>query len=152
MKTLGNSPDLAEIQTRQQQLRADSTCQWGKMNAHQMLCHLSDSFQLVMGEREYEMRDNIFSRTLMKWLALQLPLTWPRGVPTGPTVDQEIGGTPPDDFERDRARLLMLLDRFVAMRRDFQFRPHPFFGSMSNPEWMRWGYLHCDHHLRQFGV
>jgi hypothetical protein len=25
------------------------------------------------------------------------------------------------------------------------------FGPMSERDWMRWGYLHADHHLRQFG-
>ena len=29
---------------------------------------------------------------------------------------------------------------------------HPFFGAMSSSAWLRWGYLHMDHHLRQFGV
>ena len=24
-------------------------------------------------------------------------------------------------------------------------------GKMSARDWMRWGYLHADHHLRQFG-
>jgi hypothetical protein len=28
---------------------------------------------------------------------------------------------------------------------------HPIFGRMTEAEWMRWGYLHTDHHLRQFG-
>jgi Protein of unknown function (DUF1569) len=28
---------------------------------------------------------------------------------------------------------------------------HPIFGRMTEEEWMRWGYLHVDHHLRQFG-
>jgi hypothetical protein len=29
---------------------------------------------------------------------------------------------------------------------------HPIFGAMSERAWLRWGYLHMDHHLRQFGV
>jgi len=29
---------------------------------------------------------------------------------------------------------------------------HPIFGPMSRPAWLRWAYLHADHHLRQFGV
>jgi Protein of unknown function (DUF1569) len=29
--------------------------------------------------------------------------------------------------------------------------PHPIFGPMTAKDWMRWGYLHADHHLRQFG-
>jgi hypothetical protein len=28
---------------------------------------------------------------------------------------------------------------------------HPIFGKMKEKPWMRWGYLHSDHHLRQFG-
>jgi len=26
------------------------------------------------------------------------------------------------------------------------------FPEMNEREWMRWGYLHADHHLRQFGA
>jgi hypothetical protein len=26
------------------------------------------------------------------------------------------------------------------------------FGRMSQAAWLRWAYLHMDHHLRQFGV
>jgi len=29
---------------------------------------------------------------------------------------------------------------------------HPLFGPMNYEDWMRWGYLHADHHLRQFGL
>jgi hypothetical protein len=30
--------------------------------------------------------------------------------------------------------------------------PHPMFGDLTSWQWMRWGYLHTDHHLRQFGL
>jgi hypothetical protein len=30
--------------------------------------------------------------------------------------------------------------------------PHPILGRLSRGQWMRWGYRHMDHHLRQFGV
>ena len=29
---------------------------------------------------------------------------------------------------------------------------HPIFGPLTTSQWMRWGYLHVYHHLRQFGV
>ena len=45
-----------------------------------------------------------------------------------------------------------VLERFTAPAKNVEFHPHPFFGDMSEAEWMRWGYLHCDHHLRQFGA
>ncbi len=32
-----------------------------------------------------------------------------------------------------------------------QLATHPYFGNLTKWEWMRWAYLHADHHLRQFG-
>jgi hypothetical protein len=45
-----------------------------------------------------------------------------------------------------------LLARFTAAERDFRWQRHPIFGVMTEQEWLRWGYLHMDHHLRQFGL
>ncbi len=152
MKNLNNPTDLTEILTRLSKLRPDNPRQWGRMTPHQMLCHLSDSYQIGMGERDAERRDNFLARTVVKWIALATPLPWAKGFKTGPTADQEIGGTPPVEFERDRQRLVEIIRRFTAAQRDFQFAPHPVFGAMSEAEWLRWGYLHADHHFRQFGV
>jgi hypothetical protein len=88
----------------------------------------------------------------VKWAALELPLPWPRGVETRPEVDQERGGTPPTELQADLNELFRLLDRFTHQPRDFQWQPHPIFGVMEDADWMGWGYLHMDHHLRQFGV
>ncbi len=71
---------------------------------------------------------------------------------TRPEMAQDQGGTPPGAFERDRVLLLSTIDRFTAPGRDFDWHPHPLFGSMRESDWMRWGYLHADHHLRQFGL
>ena len=30
--------------------------------------------------------------------------------------------------------------------------PHPIFGPLSHAAWLRWAWLHTDHHLRQFGA
>ena len=67
-------------------------------------------------------------------------------------VDSERGGTPPGAFEGDVRDLLRLLDRFTRKPQEFALRAHPIFGAMTEAEWMRWGYLHMDHHLRQFGA
>ena len=58
----------------------------------------------------------------------------------------------PGVLEGDVQELLRLLDRFTRQPRDFSWHPHPIFGAMTDAEWMRWGYLHTDHHLRQFGA
>jgi len=77
-------------------------------------------------------------------------MKWPKGVATRPEVEQGIGGTAPVEFEKDRAELLLLIDRFCSAGVSLVI-PHPFFGRMTKQEWFRWGYLHADHHLRQFG-
>jgi hypothetical protein len=66
-------------------------------------------------------------------------------------MEQGKGGTPPTDFEYDRAVLLEALDRFCRTE-GTHAAANPILGPMTRDEWMRWGYLHADHHLRQFLV
>src|SRR5215831_7788954 len=152
MKSFTNPSDKKEVLERLNDVRPDSRRRWGRMTPHQMICHLSDAFKSGLGEKANSSVSNPFTRTVVKWIALYAPLPWPPGVKTRPEMDQEIGGTPPDDFERDRRQLGALIEGFTAPPKDVEFHPHPFFGDMSEAEWMRWGYLHCDHHLRQFGA
>ena len=149
---LGEAALLQQVRARMLTISPRSARQWGKMTPHQMLCHLNDSFACVMGERTVTMRSNLLTRTVVKRIALYTPMTWPKNTRTMPEVDQQIGGTAPVEFERDREQLLRRMARFTASSRDFEWSPHPMFDRMSEFEWMRWGYLHVDHHLRQFGA
>jgi hypothetical protein len=89
----------------------------------------------------------------VKWIALYVPLTWPRGIVTVPEADQELGGTKPAEFRADVAALTIMLDEITrGPSARFEGLVHPIFGPMSGAAWMRWGYLHADHHFRQFGV
>ena len=140
----------AEIEARLRRLQSETSRLWGKMSAPQMVCHLSDSFHCAMGKKPLKMvRFSLWRLT--KWIALYGPLHWPHGVKTRPEVEQGKGGTPPVEFEADLQRLLASIERFTQSPREFEFLPHPMFGRMTERQWMRWGYLHCDHHLRQFG-
>ena len=153
MKTLANESDRSIVLDRLRRVKVDSKRLWGKMTPHQMICHLNDSFKSVIGEREVAGdKSNLLTRTVVRWLALYAPLKWPHGVPTMPENDQEQGGTPPEDFKRDLEALAAMVERVTSAERDFQWRPHPLFADMSERDWMRWGYLHMDHHLRQFGL
>jgi hypothetical protein len=89
---------------------------------------------------------------MLKWIALYAPMPWPRGMKTRPETDQELGGTPPDEFERDVKQLELARDRFANSLAIVAARPHFLFGKLSEGEWARWAYLHLDHHLRQFGL
>jgi hypothetical protein len=88
----------------------------------------------------------------VKWIALYVPINWPKGVKTRPEMDQEKGGTSPVEFKKDIEELKRLVGHFTQKERKFEWQPHPLFGRMSDEEWLRWGYLHMDHHFRQFGV
>jgi hypothetical protein len=151
MQTI-NSQVVEELLHRLQRLRPETRALWGKMNAHQMVCHLADSYGLAMGDRTASEDITFLNRTLVRWVGLHTPLPWPKGVPTRPEMDQLRGGTPPVEFTRDTAGLTVAIQRFAQRPRTFEFGRHPIFGELTEWEWMRWGYLHADHHFRQFGV
>ena len=153
MKSFSSSADIAETLARLGQLTPNSQRRWGKMTPHQMICHLNDSFKSVIGERTINGdKSNLLTRTAVRWLALYAPLQWPHGVRTMPENDQQQGGTPPEDFQRDLKALAAMIERVTSTPRDFQWGRHPLFAEMSERDWMRWAYLHVDHHLRQFGL
>lgn len=150
MQTLLTAADRQSITERIQSLTPTDKHRWGKMEVGGMLCHLTDSFRLALDDTEVSMATGPLRRTVVKWVALKSPTKWPKGVPTRPEMEQGKGGTPPTDFDQDRARLLEAIDLFCANPPSADC-PHPMFGVLSQEEWMRWGWLHTDHHLRQFG-
>jgi Protein of unknown function (DUF1569) len=152
MRSLSDRYCLDELIGRVGKLRPDTARRWGKMTAPQMVYHVNDSFLGVMGEKRMEVPRGFTLWPVLKYIALYAPMEWPKRVPTRPEFDQHAGaGTPSAHFESDVRSLLDTMDRFARRPRDFQFRPHPMFKTMSEAQWMRWGYLHVDHHLRQFG-
>jgi hypothetical protein len=150
MNAITDPGALDAIITRLGKLHDKRPRAWGKMSAHEMLCHLNDSFAGVLGERPISPASTWLRRTVVKYIALHTNLAWPKGTPTRPEVDSTIGGTRPSDFDRDRAQTIVLLRRFVAP--DARYAPHPIFGPLTHEEWMIWAYRHTDHHLRQFAL
>ena len=148
MKTLNS--DKAEVLRRIASLRPAAGRRWGKMSCHQMVCHLSDGFLMPLGEKHASPASVPIPRGMLKWFALYVPVPWPQGAATPPEMEQGVGGTVPVEFSQDRKRLVEVIGRFTEVR--VEGVKHPFFGKMSETDWTRWGYLHCDHHLRQFGV
>jgi hypothetical protein len=152
MKTLARPADTAEILQRLRQLRADSVRRWGRMSAHQMICHLSDACRMATGDKPVSGCTGIPQRTVLKWIVLYAPVPWPAGILTRPEIDQEIGGTKPGEFAADVADLEALVTLITTRPMTSKWPVHPIFGRMSRAGWLRWAYLHMDHHLRQFGA
>ncbi len=153
MKTLDCPGDQAEIVARLRQVRPDSPRRWGRMSAPQMVCHLADAFRMALGDRPVAGTARLRDRTVIKWIALYVPAPWPPGIRTRPELDQEQGGgTTPGEFAADVAAVEALIALVTAEHAGLDRRSHPIFGPLSRASWMRWAYLHMDHHLRQFGV
>jgi uncharacterized protein DUF1569 len=151
MKTLASARDRDELLRRLRTVRADSPRRWGLMTAHQMLRHVGDAYRMGSGEVVVSDATGLAQRTVIKWIALYTPLTWPPGIPTRPEIDQQAISAAAGDFAEDLARTISLLEAFTARAGTRDWPRHPIFGRMSESAWMRWGYLHLDHHLRQFG-
>ena len=153
MKTLARPADTDELHRRLAAVRPGTARRWGRMSAHQMVCHLSDCFRMALDARPVSPLRGWPRGPLLKWVALYLPLPWPHGIRTRPELDQVLcAGTSPAEFAADVAELEGLLDRVAAAGEAFAWPAHPVFGRMSAADWLRWGYLHMDHHLRQFGA
>lgn len=152
MKSLARPGDAEEVLQRLRRVRPESARRWGRMSAHQMVCHLGDAFRVALGDMPSNDRSSLLYRTIVKLIALYAPVRWPSGIPTTPELDQGAGsGTPPADFASDVARVEALVGAFTESI-DLGRQRHPLFGTMSHAAWLRWGYLHMDHHLRQFGA
>jgi Protein of unknown function (DUF1569) len=149
MKSLADPVCRREIEGRLARLTPTDRAQWGKMSVHQMICHLGEAYRCALGQKQTSPAPFFVPPPLMRFIALRVPLKWPQGFPSPREVAQDRDGTPPVEFTQDHAELL-------AAFRDFCARPlqpcpmHPYFGRMSPADWNRWGYLHADHHLRQF--
>jgi hypothetical protein len=134
-------------------VRPDSARRWGRMSAPQMVCHLADAFPHGLGQKPVSHVPGLLNRTIVKWIALYAPLRWPPGIVTRPEIDQTLAGcTKPGDFAADVAA-----GRGARLSHDraqggLRVAFPSIFGQDVGEDWLRWGYLHMDHHLRQFGA
>jgi hypothetical protein len=76
-------------------------------------------------------------------------LRWTKNLKTTPELVRAIEEGPGTDFQ---AAVGAAIERMEALTLEPNLAAsHPMFGAMSSADWLRWGYLHADHHLRQFG-
>jgi hypothetical protein len=149
MNTLISQSDFRTLSNRLASVTAQDSARWGSMNVYQMTRHLADASRVPLKEKNVSEKSGPFQRTVVKWGALWVPAPWPKNLPTPPEIDQCRLGVCDGDFEASRQdaleQLVRLSDATVEGTR------HPFFGALKQKEWMRWAWLHTDHHLRQFG-
>jgi hypothetical protein len=148
MKSLASVEVLAEIRGRLRNVRVDDRARWGKMTAKRMVRHLVCSYEVALGERTVEPLKGL-PPVLMKWMALRSGLRWSKNIQTTPELKRAIAEHSEVEFD---ILVRAAVDSMEAVARGPRYAPsHPMFGPMTAGDWKRWGYLHADHHLRQFG-
>ncbi len=150
LKTLLNRDDRKEVIERIENLTIDSKRQWGEMDAHQIVVHLTTPLLVALGERLIPFKPNLFSLPVVKILGSQI-VPWWHGAPSTPEFLNI--QTRHRNFHQDRNALVIEIGRFVQVAKDKkkEFPPHPVFGELTNEEWARLMWRHIDHHLRQYG-
>ncbi len=151
MKSFCHRGDQVEIFDRLHHFRATDGPRWGRMYAGAMVRHLVESHEMAMRKFEVDRPAmSLLRGPHGRWLALGLPMQWGKSIPTLPELDIMRRGNYTVDFAAERLRLLGLIDEFCECSDKDLLAEHPLLGRFTRDDWMRWGYLHADHHLRQF--
>ena len=149
MQTLTTPQVLEQFEQRFRDLTPRHTAEWGTMTVHQMVLHIGDATAAVLKRRPFPPRPAPPSR-IAKVVVLRVLRRFPRGVRT--RADPAAVPTDSREFETDKSRTLGLLRELAESPAHMLETSHPVFGRMSQRDWLRWAYLHTDHHLRQFGA
>lgn len=83
MKTVDDPNSLSHLVDRLEALRPDMPRRWETLTPGEMLCHLADATTSVLDQSSSEA---VAPHPFLKWIALRLPLAWPRGLPTPAAV------------------------------------------------------------------
>lgn len=146
MQSIFDKENYEELVSRLQKLNANSTPLWGKMNVAQMLHHLNLAMETPLGTFQPKGKPVFFMRPFRSVLYNDKPFG--KGAPT--PKDYKITGS--FDFTAERDRALADLKQISERGINSDYKPHVFFGTLTNEQWGRHFYKHTDHHLRQFGV
>jgi hypothetical protein len=149
MKTLADAIVLADVVSRFQRLTPDAQRVWGTMNAQQMAVHIGDASAACLKQQPFTATPRK-PPPLFKFIALRVLPKFPRGYRSGAEPARTVVDVA--RFASDRDRAITLLKKLAAASPASLAAEHPRFGPLTRLEWMRWAYMHTDHHLRQFGL
>lgn len=148
MPTIFDDRERRRIHRRIDALTPHAPRRWGRMTAHQMVCHLIDSVESAFDDEAEAPGTGPLSRQPLKWLVLNV-LPWPRGTMQSP---ERLTRRHPADWAGDVAALHAALDRLAARAPGAPWPASEVFGTLSRHEWGALLRAHIHHHLRQFGA
>jgi len=131
-------------------LHNDAKPLWGKMNAAQMMAHVTEVLKNALGEKRYSRK--LIGYIIAPFWRHKFYNQQPYKIKNLPSYHQfKIEGS--KIFEEEKAQLLYWLKVFheegSVKTKD---ACHPLLGRFKPEQWAIGQYKHLDHHLRQFGV
>ncbi len=146
-RTIFDQTSRDSLIARLDRLTPDVNARWGEMTSQRMLCHLSDSVQVGMGEVPAQQKHGHLANPVARWLVAYV-IPFPKGRKTAP----EMLSSSPGEWQKDLGSAKDVLRRASQRGPDGKWAPHPAFGAVSGKLYGVLIYKHYDHHLRQFGV
>src|SRR3954453_7913771 len=150
MKTLWHPQSRVMLSARIDRLTPRSPALWGRMNAEEMVAHVTRGMRMGLGELETHTRNTVLRYWPLKHLFVYY-LPFPKAKAKAPR-ELVTRGTSVGDWNANVSELHATLDRFAARASDSKWPEHPVFGPLTGEAWGALGWRHLDHHLRQFGV
>lgn len=150
MRNISDGVVLEDLVHRLRRLAPTLPGLWGTMKAQQMALHVGDACAAVLKQRAFSATPRGGPAGLLRIIVLYLLPRMPRGVKSGANPAAAV--VEPEAFARDLERAVTLLQQLATEAPDGLVDRHPIFGPMTRADWMRWAFLHTDHHLRQFGL
>jgi len=147
MKSLFEKTTQEELSRRLESLGKQTSGQWGKLNAAQMLAHCTATLQVPVGDLKIK-RTFI---SLIGWMfkgMITSEKPFSRNSPT--SAEFVVHGE--RDFETEKKRFRESFNKLAQGPSAITCLEHPFFGKITHEDWGHLMYKHLDHHFTQFGV
>jgi len=134
------------------QLKADEKGKWGKMNAQQMVEHVSDFFKISSGKIHFPVIST--PEHLEKLQAFLYSDKEFRENTKAPVLPEDPFPLRCNNFDTAVMELKNEIEDFIHLfENDAGLRTsHPVFGNLNYQEWMMLHYKHTQHHARQFNL
>jgi hypothetical protein len=150
VKTLWNPQSRTALSARIDRLTPHTPPLWGRMNAEEMVAHLTRGMRMGLGEIETHTRNTILRYWPLKHVFVYY-LPFPKGKAKAPR-ELVTRGMSVSEWPAAVAALHATLDQFASREPRSKWPAHPVFGELTGHAWGALGWRHFDHHLRQFGV
>jgi len=149
--SLLNESTAQDFIHRLESLKSDTTPQWGKMNASEMIKHCKLALDIPL--EKISMKPNWFFKFLFgKWIKSKMTNDeiYSQGSPTAKEFvvhDKNLS------IDNEKTLLIQNIRNFVALSDEkLGAFVHPLVGKMTANEWRKSQWKHLDHHWRQFGI